>query len=212
MRADTLAFGATYGEWSARWWQWVFAIERSVNPLLDTTGVNCGQGQSGDVWFLAGTTGGGPVTRSCTIPAGKGIFFPVVNIAVNANWKTDTVNDLCSMTAGAIDTVTNLKVTIDGFSVKGLYDLRAKSPVFSFTAPEHAVFYDNLCSYPDDPSIELVPPVLHDSGQMQICPLAVSDGYWVMLPPLRPGPHILKFSGAGGWWTVDVTYNLTIAP
>ena len=29
---------ATYGEWSARWWQWVFAIEHDINPLLDTTG------------------------------------------------------------------------------------------------------------------------------------------------------------------------------
>ena len=28
------------------------------NPAIDTTGEDCGVGQSGSVWFLAGTTGG----------------------------------------------------------------------------------------------------------------------------------------------------------
>ncbi|HEU5229311.1 MAG TPA: hypothetical protein VFU49_15955, partial [Ktedonobacteraceae bacterium] len=61
-------FGRTYGEWSNAWWQWAFSIPTPVNPLLDTTGAHCSEGQSGPVWFLAGTITSGPVTRHCTIP------------------------------------------------------------------------------------------------------------------------------------------------
>ena len=32
---DALPFGKGYDEWSAEWWQWVFSIPASVNPLLD---------------------------------------------------------------------------------------------------------------------------------------------------------------------------------
>src|SRR4029077_20020533 len=46
--------GVTYGEWTARWWQWLLSIPGPVNTNLDTTGANCAQGQSGPVWFLAG--------------------------------------------------------------------------------------------------------------------------------------------------------------
>jgi hypothetical protein len=71
---EVQAFGASYGEWSARWWQWLLGIAADVNPNLDDTGANCGQGQAGNVWFLAGTFGGDPVTRKCTIPSNKHQF------------------------------------------------------------------------------------------------------------------------------------------
>jgi hypothetical protein len=41
-------------------------------------------GQDGPVWFLAGTPGG-PVTRDCTIPEGKQLYFPLVNTWVT--WR-----------------------------------------------------------------------------------------------------------------------------
>jgi len=49
-----------------------------INPLLDQTGANAAIGQSGPVWFLAGTTGG-TAERAITVPAGKSLFFPLVN-------------------------------------------------------------------------------------------------------------------------------------
>ena len=63
----------------AKWWKWVLAIPASQNPIFDQTGADCGLGQNGGVWYLAGTTGGA-VTRTCTIPAGKSIFFPIINV------------------------------------------------------------------------------------------------------------------------------------
>src|SRR4051794_22907267 len=78
-------YGLTYAQWSARWWQWAFSIPGPVNPLIDTTGAQCAQGQSGNVWFLAGLWVDPPLVpntavRTCTVPSGKALFFPVANI------------------------------------------------------------------------------------------------------------------------------------
>ena len=74
--------GATYGEWGARWWQWCFALPISENPMFDTTGEHAAAGQHGSVWFLAGTfTGGDPdVARNVTIPPGKALLIPIINV------------------------------------------------------------------------------------------------------------------------------------
>src|SRR5262249_488075 len=55
------------------------SIPFAVNPVLDHTGLDCAMGQSGPVWFLAGTNGFS-TTRNCLIPAAKMIFFPIVNL------------------------------------------------------------------------------------------------------------------------------------
>src|SRR5690349_16171961 len=46
--------GHTYGEWSEKWWQWAYSLPAAGHPLFDETGVDCGAGQSGTVWFLGG--------------------------------------------------------------------------------------------------------------------------------------------------------------
>ena len=53
---------------------------RHRNPVTDTTGAACAAGQPrGPVWFLAGTFGGDPVTRTCRVPSGRALLFPVAN-------------------------------------------------------------------------------------------------------------------------------------
>src|SRR5262245_45548774 len=51
---QTTAYGKTYGEWGAAWWQWALSIPADRNPLTDKTGEFCGEGQSGPVWFRGG--------------------------------------------------------------------------------------------------------------------------------------------------------------
>ena len=34
-------YGLTYGEWSAKWWQWAISIPTAESPMLDGTGENC---------------------------------------------------------------------------------------------------------------------------------------------------------------------------
>jgi hypothetical protein len=63
---------------AARWWKWAFSAPPDRSPVRDRTGEFAGWGQPWDVWFLAGTYGG-HVVRRCRIPAGRPIFFPVLN-------------------------------------------------------------------------------------------------------------------------------------
>src|SRR4030095_2202462 len=61
------------------WWQWALETPASENPLTDTTGQFAAVNQSGPVWFLAGNLGGTTV-RTITVPSGKALFFPIVNV------------------------------------------------------------------------------------------------------------------------------------
>ncbi|MGC5015001.1 signal protein [Streptosporangium sp. DT93] len=46
--------------------------------MTDTTGRLCDRNQPDDVWFLAGTFGG-TVRRTCAVPPGRPVVFPLVN-------------------------------------------------------------------------------------------------------------------------------------
>ena len=189
------AFGNSYGEWSARWWQWLLAIPAATNPNLDPTGADCAQGQGGKVWFLAGTFGD-TVVRSCTVPNGKAIFFPILNAAFGAavgdceptGVGPCVVSTLRAGAAAAVDNPDALEVTIDGVPLGNLDDYRVQSPVFSVTGPAGG----------------LIPPGTFSP--------MVSDGYWILLTPLSTGEHTIHFRGVpdGAAFVVDVTYHLTV--
>ncbi|MER7758707.1 hypothetical protein [Streptomyces sp. NPDC097619] len=64
---------------SQRWWRWADSAPEDRSPVRDRTGEHAGWNQPGDVWFLAGTYGG-RVVRRCAVPAGRRLFFPVLNM------------------------------------------------------------------------------------------------------------------------------------
>jgi len=193
-------YGLSYGQWSAKWWQWAVSIPISNSPITDTTGENCDVNQQGHVWFLAGTAGNPidqPVMRTCTIPVGTAILFPMIN----AEWSTAEGNcpnpvlpptDLRACANSQMDGVTQLEASIDGVPLNNLKMFRAESPLFQFTAVE-----DNPFGIPEGTT---------DS---------VADGFWVMLPPLRPGTHTISFGGScecvdDSSFSTSVEYELTI--
>lgn len=196
--------GITYGRGSNAWWQWALSIPTKNNPLLDTTGANCGQGQSGPVWFLAGTLGGGLVTRSCTVPAGKTLFFPTINffqnnVGVEGNTNcppTDySVPQMWGILNKNVDSVTTHEATVDGVPQQ---DHRAgpNNTPYNVKVPADNLF-TYLCGNPPIPAGTYSPNV--------------SDGYYVMLAPLKPGTHTIHFIGAtSAPFTTEVTYNLTV--
>jgi hypothetical protein len=63
----------------ARWWNWAGDAPEGKNPVADSSGEHCAQGQPDDVFFLAGTFGETGVTRTCEVPAGKPVYFPLLN-------------------------------------------------------------------------------------------------------------------------------------
>jgi hypothetical protein len=72
-------YGQTYNEWASRWWRVALETPTSLNPLADDTGANCDHGDMGNVWFLFGGLGTDPVVRECKVPAGRALFFPILN-------------------------------------------------------------------------------------------------------------------------------------
>ena len=62
-----------------RWVRWPAAQPSHRNPIKDKTGKHAARVQPASVWFLAGTFGGS-VERTCTVAAGRPLFFPVFNI------------------------------------------------------------------------------------------------------------------------------------
>jgi len=76
---DKPVAGVSQEEWSKRWWRWALSFDEDGSPVGDPDGSLCAEGQSGPVWFLAGTYETARTVRKCRVPAGKTLFFPLVN-------------------------------------------------------------------------------------------------------------------------------------
>lgn len=191
--------GLTYARWQTRWWKWLLAQPSTVNPAADATGADCAQGQSGDVWFLAGNFGGA-TTRNCTIPSGKALFFPVVNV-VWVQFKTDppaTVKDLRQQLRPALLPST-LSVTIDGRPVVKPEQYLDESTVFTARLPDDNIFGvdDTLCD--------------RDRAGRLACSPSLDLGYYLFVRPLSKGAHTIRFTAATPvGFSLDVTYNLQV--
>ena len=141
----------SYGEWGAQWWRWAYSFPFAQFPPLQSGELDCSAGQSDPVWFLAGTAGQGPVTRSCTIPTGKALFFPILAIVndypcPDLNFQPppgQTLEEFLTEGAEAvINLVTELQVIVDGRSLNDLFSYRATSRLFTFTADPSLVAFD----------------------------------------------------------------------
>jgi hypothetical protein len=183
------AYGKSYGEWSAAWWQWALAMPVSANPLFDTA--DCDAGQSGKVWFLGGAFTGSATTRHCDVPAGKAIFVPIANVECSTVEPPPFFGaneaELRACAKAFQDGATGMLCTVDGREITGLDGYRVQSPLFDFSAPA-----DNALFIPG--------PV---SGQ------SISDGVWLLLAPLSAGEHTIHFEAFPGF-PLNVTYILTV--
>ena len=190
------AYGLGYAELAADWMEWAMAIPAATNPILDPDGSYAALGQSGKVWFLAGTAGG-PATRAITVPAGTALFFPVVNFFwVNTPefgddpWSPLQEAYARNVLAYYIDMTEALVLEIDGESIPNVYSrLRFPSTV-------------GMCVFPDDNYYGANP------GEHE----CVADGFWALVPPLSVGTHVIHFSGhiTEAGFALDVTYNITV--
>jgi len=194
---DEKPYGLTYGEWTAKWWQWLISIPQDVNPVGDPTGRYCGQNQTGPVWFLVGTSGG-TAERTCEIPAGKAILFPVLTTECSylesPAFKTESDLRTCAKQAQDAGSRT-MAASINGTQLKNLEDYRVDSQLFDLTFPENNLFS--------------TPP-----GKTK----AVSDGFWVFLGPLPNGNYDIDHSGSVldpsgvNSYNTHAKYQLTVKP
>lgn len=191
-----------------KWVRWVGEQPYAAGPLGDLTGDLCQSNQSGGTWYLAGTSGG-PVTRSCTIPADTKLVFPLVNyweavpdsayptpeqraaaIAGGEEFASWVFANTCSLTA-RLDGV-------DLYTPAQLEDTWVeKFDLFDVDLPNDP---DNFADY---------------FGLVDVVVPTMGAGYYGHLAPLTPGDHVLEFGGSLCWegevvFTTSTTFNLHV--
>lgn len=151
------------------WWQWVSAFPRLAKPTSDNTGAMCAFLQSEGPWFLANSDTPEIVNRSCEVPLGSQLFFPIIS---NIYFSPPSVDLTCAEVLEGVAFKRNpnyvVTVSLNGTSVKldegniirsaSCFDLLARVPAFRN------------------------PPSYYPSA---------TDGYWVLLEPLPAGDHEL---------------------
>jgi hypothetical protein len=187
------AFGKSYGEWSAAWWNWVLMTPADKNPLMNE-GASCAENQDGQVWMLVGSFGEDPVTRTCTIPTGKAILIPIINTAWIA-FPGETDEDWVNGIKLAEDWVASVDMDSLKFLING-------APV------------SNLAAYEVEPT-ELVYGPLPEGAIWEL-PAGLeaklySVGFYVLIKPLPPGSYTVHLEGANASFSQNVTYELTVA-
>lgn len=190
---------------TGQWWGWALSIPTGQNPQSDPTGQDCMVGQRGELWFLAGVFGGGTATRACSVPENKTLFFPVIN-SVNFNTpdcgqrgENFDVRKLISLITPSIDAAQNLSVPVDGKPLHKKQLQRVLSVPFPTAIPADNVFGSDACGTGVPLPVGIYSP-------------SMDDGYYVLLPALKVGPHTLQFHAESGAFLQDVTYNLTVVP
>lgn len=177
------------------WWQWTYTIPKEVSPVRDVTGEHCHEGQKGDVWFLAGGYGSSKIKRTCTIPSGKHIFFPIINMIYYPRQKGGITCDNAKVSAALNnDKLLSIKVELDSLVSSN---------------PEHSRLSSKEC-------FDLLGMIPKEYEAPKVYP-AATDGYWMMLKPLSKGEHTLKFQakyyrekGAFSKMAQDIEYKIII--
>jgi len=162
---QTVTILAAQPAWTANWWQWISRLN-SI-PIYQQGTVDCGLGQTGDVWFLAGSEGNSPIVRKCAVPPNKTFVVPLQTIA----WANEGAEDL---------TVPEKRAVLDS--------------VYSDAQP--GPLNTKICRLESSVNGEVVsnerlesPPFLYKGD-----PEAVADGFWYAFK-LISGTHTVKFRG-----------------
>ncbi len=186
---DALVEGESIGFWTGEWWQWV--INQSPDDNAFTVPENPAVGQSGPVWFLAGTFGneiGDPTVRKIHIPEDTYVLFPMVISLALAPFDGDTEEELRMALEEAQADVAPF-ASIDGVLVEiitGLLsdDFETESPFRTFDIPANNLFGLTPEDFGLNPGDDIPPTE------------GLANGWWVMLEPF--GPNETKVLNYGG--------------
>lgn len=182
--------GKTIAEFAAEWWKWSQSVPEDQDPVNDETGRHCAVGQRGPIWFLAGGYDSSRKQRACEVPAGKYIFFPVINSLAwrRARDRHFSCEDAKRKAAIADDRTVELFVVIDGSALEDVKHFRASS----------------------DKCFNMKEWIAPERGAHDAYPSA-TDGYWIMLEPMPAGQHSIAFGGRRSGKTIqDIRYQLTV--
>ena len=183
-----------------QWYRWILEAPASTNPLSDTSGAWAHVDNTGPVFLVAGSSGGGFISRSFSIAAGQPLFLPVVN---NADIELPVSMDPSTCIASPSPYACAMAF-LDTFPLAGglVAKLNGVDLVADF-APYYQVSgaLESFCPASSD-NLFSVP-----AGE---CGAFEQKGTYLALDGLAPGTYTLEFgSTEGGFGAID---TITVTP
>ena len=175
---ESKPYGLSYEDHIKNYWRYAISLPNDVNPWNDDTGKMCRNGQeaiNSSVFYLP-ANGGGNSTRVCKIPAGSGIFIPILvgEFSLLELGKDAKVADLPGFAKNDQDNMHVFTLAI-GNKKLGTEDIRKYGIVtspFNLTFPENNLF-----------------------GTEPGSTTAAADGYYVITEPLKKGTYVIRTYG-----------------
>jgi hypothetical protein len=132
--------------------------------------------------------------RNCTIPVGRALVFPVLNVGAFAFLTDPPEQRTETYLRGQVVSVkgaTGLFAEIDGIPVADVSRWYEESPLFRWVVLPEGNIFGLPAGFVLDPCVDA--------------------GYYLAVQPLPPGKHEIHFGVDDGDFVVDATYHLTVA-
>jgi hypothetical protein len=181
--------GLTYGDWSARWWQYVFSIPTPQNPLTSGTGAATQRVDNVEL-VVANSTMDEPIELQ--VPAGTMLYLELLVVECSTlepdPFYGGNEQELRACAHNFVPT--DMEAAIDGVEIRNPSQYISTSPLYEFGVPE-----DNILGVADGTTGE-----------------SVSYGAFLLLAPLSPGKHTIHTHAAYPDldYTADRTLDLTV--
>ena len=193
-------YGLTFAEHIKNFWKWSLGISAKENPVNDVTGDKCMNGQyntNTSVIYLAFNSGG-VSDRICKVPAGKGLFIPVMVVeSSDKEIPNAPVEELAAASKKDQDSVNSLYLKIGDTEYKydNLTKYRTRTGGFDVVFPDNGIFG------------------VMEGGVSKV----VADGFYIITEPLAKGNYTIHFKSslicpdpdcADPNYVQDVKYNI----
>jgi hypothetical protein len=172
-------YGIPYAEHIKNFWKWTLGIPGKDNPINDPTGEKCATGQlntNSSVFYLA-FNNGGVSERTCKVPAGKGLFIPVMQVEFSDKEAPGaTIEELSLSAKTDQDSVNSLYLNIGDkeYNYEDLLKYRTHTDGFELDFADNGIFG------------------VIEGGPSK----AVADGYYIMTEPLQKGNYTVHFKSS----------------
>jgi hypothetical protein len=172
-------YGLPYDKHIENFWKWTLGIPAKDNPINDPTGEKCATGQlntNSSVFYLA-FNNGGISERTCKVPAGKGLFIPVMQVELSdKDTPGATVEELKLSAKTDQDSVNSLYLKIGDkeYNFEDLRKYRTDTDGFDVDYADNGIFG------------------IVEGGPTK----AVADGYYIMTDPLQKGNYTIHYKSS----------------
>ncbi len=195
-------YGLPYAKHIENFWKWILSIPAKDNPINDPTGEKCATGQSNtnsSLFYLA-FNNGGISERTCKVPAGKGLFIPVMQVELTEkDVPGATIEELKLSAKTDQDSVNSLYLKIGDkeYNFEDLRNYRTATDGFDINYADSGIF-----------------------GIVEGGPTTgVADGYYIMTDPLQRGNYTVHYKSslsclepgcAEPNFAQDIKYNIIV--